>query len=84
MTNPNILLSNRHIEWSGSDMQHCVDYRLSATVEGISTGDVGEVYATNLTDADIMEQLKALVVTDINGRQSTYTFDQQDIVTWEA
>lgn len=84
MTNPKILLSGRHIEWVGSDMQHCVNYTLSEEVEGQLTGDVGETYASNLTDDDVLEQLKQLVVDDINGKQSTYTFDQGDIVTWEA
>jgi hypothetical protein len=82
--NPKLILYNKHVEPGGSLLHWCVDYRLTEEVEGITTGDVGYEPDPFLTNADILEALKSLVVTDINGRQSTYTFLVDDVVDWES
>ncbi|MFN7318137.1 MAG: hypothetical protein ACK5S6_01390 [bacterium] len=81
---PKIILTRPHIDIVGSDLERCVDYRLSESVEGISTGDVGYVPADNLTNADVLEHLKQLVVDDINSLQTTYTFTLDEVVSWEC
>ena len=82
--NPKIILSHPHIDIVGTDLERCVDYRLTEEAEGITTGDVGYVPADNLTNADILEALKQLAVDDMNSRQTTYTFSLDDVITWEA
>lgn len=84
MPNPRLIVTCSHIDIVGSDLERCVDYRISESVEGITTGDVGYVPAENLTSADVLEHLKTLVVSDINSRQTTYTFLVDDVITWEC
>jgi hypothetical protein len=81
---PYIILTSPHIHIDGSDMKRCVDYRLTDEVEGITTGDVGYVPADYLTSADVLEVLKKMAVDDINGRQTTYTFGLEQVITWEC
>lgn len=81
---PKLILTRPHIDIVGTDLERCVDYRLSDAVEGIVDGDVGYVPAENLTNADVLENLKTLAVDDINARQSTYVFKLDDVVTWEC
>lgn len=82
--NPKIILTRPHIDVVGSDIEKCCDYRLTEEVEGITTGEVGAIYADHLTGPDVLELLKSLAVTDINSRQTTYTFAIDDVITWEC
>lgn len=84
MPNPKIILTRPHIDIVNNQFEKCVDYRLSETVEGIDTGDVGYVFDETIGDFDAIELLKPLVVADINSRQSTYVFNGDDIITFEA
>lgn len=84
MPNPKIILSRPHIDIVSGTFEKCVDYRLSETVEGISTGDVGYFPDDYLTNADVLEALKFLAVADINSRQSTYVFTDGDVITFET
>jgi len=81
---PKLILTRPHIDIVGTDLERCVEYRLSDSVEGITEGDIGYIPAENLTNADVLEHLKTLVVDDINSRQSTYTFTLDEVVTWEC
>ncbi len=81
---PKLILTNPHIDIVGSTLERCVDYRLTEAVEGITTGDIGYVPDDNLTNADVLEHLKTLVVDDINSRQTTYTFSLDEVMTWEC
>ena len=81
---PKLILTRPHIDIVGTDLERCVDYRLSDSVEGITEGDIGYIPAENLTNADVLEHLKTIVVDDINSRQTTYTFTLDDVVTWEC
>ena len=81
---PKLILTNQHIDIVAGELEHCVDYRLTDSVEGITGGDVGYVPADNLFNADVLEHLKTIVVNDINSRQTTYTFTLDDVVTWEC
>jgi hypothetical protein len=81
---PKLILSRPHIDIVAGELEHCVDYRLTESVEGVTGGDVGYVPADNLTNADVMEHIKQLVVDDINSLQTTYTFTISEIVSWEC
>ena len=81
---PKLILTRPHIDIVGTDLERCVDYRLTEEVEGITTGDIGYVPSDVLSNADVLEHLKTLVVDDINSRQSTYVFRLDDVVTWEC
>lgn len=82
--NPKILFKTPHMQLSGSDIEYCVDYELTETVEGILKGEVGYVAPYNLLAADVLEVLKQMAVDQLNGLQSTYTFDVGDVLTWGA
>lgn len=82
--NPKVILRNRHIEIILGDVHHCVEWHLSEAVEGQLTGEVGSTFDTFLTDADVMEQLKHMVVDELNAIQTTFTFDVSDILSWET
>lgn len=81
---PALIMTNPHIDIVGGNLERCVDYRLTEAVEGITTGDIGYVPDANLTNADVLEHLKTLVVNDINSRQTTYTFTLDEVLTWEC
>lgn len=85
MSNPKIILQNPHFHIIGrqNDLQRCVDYRLTETVEGIETGRVGYVPPDSFSNADILKALKSLAVADINSKQSTYVFNDSDVITFE-
>lgn len=80
--NPKILFQTPHMQLSGSDVEYCVDYALTEEVEGILTGEVGYVAAYNELMPDAVEVLKQMAVDQLNGLQSTYTFDVGDVLTF--
>ena len=82
--NTKLILSNPHMHVISGTLEWCIDYRLLEAVEGISDGMVACVPDYWLGNADILEQLKSVVVADINSRQNTCVFLLDDIITWEC
>lgn len=85
MTRVKIVISHPHIEAEDGIIEYCVNYRLTESVEGVLDGEVGYEPDPGLTEAEILTELKAMVVDHANLQTSDARgFTVDDVITWEA
>lgn len=83
MTKPIIILNQPHTEIVNGKVEQCCVWSLTASVEGVTTGEVGAIMSASYTHDDVAEELRRMAVAAINAAQSTYTFDEADCIDWE-
>lgn len=82
---PKIILYHPHIDVAGSVIEYCASYRFTESVVGVIDGEVGYEPSPGLSDAQILEEIKALVVDHANLQTSnSVPFTTDDIITWES
>lgn len=85
MASVKIILTHPHIETRSGFLQYCAAYRFTEAINGVMDGQVGYEPASGLTEAQILDQLKALAVDHANLQTSNATgFTSADVITWEA
>lgn len=85
MATAKIILSHPHIEAEDGVIEYCVNYRFTEPVNGVIDGEVGYEPSIGLTDAEILTELKTMVVDHANLQTSdALGFTVDDVITWEA
>lgn len=80
-----IILSRPHVEIEGGVIEYCVNYRLSSPVMGVLDGEVGYEPSPGETDADVLTNLKTMVVDHANLQtENLEGFTTDDVITWES
>lgn len=80
-----IVMKHPHIEAEDGVIEYCVSYRFTEPVNGVIDGEVGYEPSIGLTDAEILTELKAMVVDHANLQTSDAVgFTTDDVITWET
>jgi hypothetical protein len=80
-----IILHHPHVELEDGALEYCVAYRLSEPVAGVADGEVGYAPAPGATEAEILDEIKALAVAHANLQTAdAVPFTLSDVITWEA
>lgn len=84
MVKPKILLQVPHTDIVGDGLvEQCCNWKLTAAIGAVETGEVGFVAEDHLVHEDVVEKLKLMAVSDINALQGDYVFDVSDCIAWE-
>lgn len=80
-----IILHHPHVDVHDGTLCYCAFYRLSEKVAGVEDGEVELVPVEPMTDAQILDEIKALAVAHANLQTAdAVPFTLSDVITWEA
>ena len=80
-----IIVTHPHIEAEDGVIEYCINYHFTEAVEGVIDGEVGYEPSPGTTEAEILTELKAMVVDHANLQTSNAAgFTIDDVLTWEA
>lgn len=80
-----IVLARAHVDIHDGILCYCAFYRLTEPVMGVEDGEVEIVPGVPMTDAEILEAIKAAAVDHANLQtENAVPFTLDNIITWEA